>query len=272
MDPTDYLLPGALTQLSDDQQAMVADVDDDPESLCQAAQHLLVLPGIPTGAPDEADRQQERNLRPARVILARALELDARPLDIARRLDRRVIGTCRHFAVLSCAFLRARGIPARARCGFATYFQPGVAVDHWITEYWHDHQGRWIRIDSEIVGIDLGLDVTPTDLPPGAFLTGPEAWAAYRTGADPMTFGVHDTENWGVAEIIGNAIRDLAALHRLEMLPWDEWGPMRACYGGTISIEVRQLMDDLVAATATSATADTTHLYRRVSIPDELIS
>lgn len=170
-----YLQPGVLTHLTPDQQVMVAEVGDDPEALCLAAQHLLVLPRIPTGAPDEAKGQHERNLRPARAILSAALQLDDHPLRAARRLDRRVIGTCRHFAVLSCAFLRARGIAARARCGFATYFQPGLAVDHWITEYWHNQHRRWVRVDSEAVGIDLGLAVDTTDLPPGAFLTGPEA-------------------------------------------------------------------------------------------------
>ena len=65
----DYRRPGALTQLTFDQQAMVAAVGDDPEALCLAAQHLLVLPGIPTGAADEAeerdvivDDQDGRNL------------------------------------------------------------------------------------------------------------------------------------------------------------------------------------------------------------------
>ena len=57
-----------------------------------------------------------------------------------RDADQRVVGTCRHFAVLSCALLRYRGIPARARCGFATYFQKGQGLDHWVTEYWDEAQ------------------------------------------------------------------------------------------------------------------------------------
>ena len=71
------------------------------------------------------------------------LTLDPSPLDIARAPDRRVIGTCRHFALLSCALLRYRGVAARVRYGFATYFQAGQGLDHWITEYWHEKDGRW---------------------------------------------------------------------------------------------------------------------------------
>jgi hypothetical protein len=63
-----------------------------------------------------------------------------------------VIGTCRHFAVLSCALLRYRGTAARARCGFATSFQPGQGLDHWITEYRDDKDERWVQADTEIIG------------------------------------------------------------------------------------------------------------------------
>ncbi|MET9525897.1 transglutaminase domain-containing protein [Streptomyces coeruleorubidus] len=55
------------------------------------------------------------------------------------------MGTCRHFATLACAILRARGVAARARCGFGTYFVEGRGLDHWITEYWHTAEARWVR-------------------------------------------------------------------------------------------------------------------------------
>jgi len=42
--------------------------------------------------------------------------------------------------------------PRRVRCGFATYFQVGQGLDHWITEYWRGTESRWVRIDSEILG------------------------------------------------------------------------------------------------------------------------
>jgi hypothetical protein len=140
-----------------------------------------------------------------------------------------VIGTCRHFAVLACALLRYRGIAARARCGFATYFQRGQGVDHWITEYWHDREERWVRVDPEILGQQVLQ--RPQDLAAGQFLTGGEAWAAFRSGQiDAAWFGVYGTANWGPAEIRGNAVRDLAALNKVETLPWDEWGRMHASY------------------------------------------
>lgn len=268
MNPESYLDPGALTALSPEQERFVNDLPCEPAELCRAAQGLLVLPPSSSGADLSDRRLNERNLRPARAIFEAVLQRDDRPLSSPRALKDRVTGTCRHFAVLSCAFLRARNISARARCGFATYFQPGLALDHWITEYWNDTDRRWTRIDSEILDLDL-ID-KPHDLVSGQFVTGPEAWNEYRRGADPSTFGVDGTDNWGPGEIIGNSIRDLASLNRVEMLPWDEWGPMRDCYDGTIALWVEQLMDDFAAATLNNEDG-LAELYARVEVPPHMI-
>ena len=102
-------------------------------------------------------------------------------------------------------------------------------------------------------------------------MAGPETWSEYRRGADPSTFGVDGTDHaWGVGEIIGNAIRDLASLHRVEMLPWDEWGPMRDCYDGTIARWVEQLMDDFAAATLNEEEG-LAELYALVEVPSTMI-
>jgi len=153
--------------------------------------------------------------------------------------------------VLSCALLRHRGVPARARCGFATYFQPGKGVDHWITEYWDDVQARWIRIDSEI--LEQATSAHPHDLRPGDFPTGGEAWSAFRRGEiDASQFGVYGTQNWGPSEIRGNAVRDLAALNKIETLPWDEWGRMTDAYAGRTSADYDSLLDELASVCASS--------------------
>jgi hypothetical protein len=168
------------------------------------------------------------------------LALDQAPLSVPREPGKRVIGTCRHFAVISCALLRYRGIPARVRCGFATYFQPGQGLDHWITEYWDDATRRWMRIDSEILG--QSVLTHPEDVRPDEFLTGGEAWDAFRRGEiDTSHFGVYGTENWGVGEIRGNAVKDLAALNKVETLPWDVWGLMEDAYQGKTGADYDEL-------------------------------
>ena len=198
--------------------------------------------------------------------------LDAAPIHAKRPPEHRVVGTCRHFAVLSCAFLRYRGVAARARCGFATYFQPGKYLDHWVTEYWRPTEARWIRIDSEILGFPVVAE--PHDLAAGEFLTGGEAWQLCRGGADPSQFGVHGVDYaWGIAEVRGNAIRDLAALSKVEMLPWDEWGRMAASYKGETGTEFDVLIDAIATVSASDDHGAILDLYASedLAVPSEMI-
>jgi hypothetical protein len=220
--------------------------------------------------PDE--RFAENQMRPAGAILQTLLAFDQAPLNIPREPEKRVIGTCRHFALLGCALLRYRGIPARVRCGFATYFQPNQALDHWITEYWDSERDRWVRVDSEILGQSVLSH--PEDLHPADFLTGGEAWTAFRRGeVDASQFGVYGTENWGPGEIRGNAVKDLAALNKVEMLPWDEWGRMTEAYQGETGPDYDQLLDALADACAADDPEAVGALYARdeLRVPAELI-
>ncbi|MFD9547069.1 hypothetical protein ACFWBG_06770 [Nocardia salmonicida] len=67
---------------------------------------------------------------------------------------------------------------------------------------------------------------------------------------DAATFGVHGTINWGPAEIRGNAIKDLAALNKVETLPWDEWGRMTASYNGETGADYHSLLDTIAVTAA----------------------
>lgn len=243
-----YATPGPLTTLTTEQAELIRDLGLDPRGLCGLAQSLLVAPSDAFGAGLSAQHKTERNTRPASAILRRALELDAStPLGQQRPAERRVVGTCRHFAVLATSFLRATGVPARARCGFAAYFVPPKKVDHWITEYRSDIDQRWVRIDAEYLDRTTPGPARTDDLRRGEFLTAGEAWQLVRSGnADPAEFGVFGTDNWGAGEIRGNALRDLASLARkVEMLPWDEWGQMQDSYNGTAGDDFDQLIDQL---------------------------
>jgi hypothetical protein len=268
MDQSFYATPGPLTVLTDQQIAVVRNLNLDPEGVCRVVQGLLVQPGDVFGVGMSQEQLAERNTRPVSALLQRALELDPRLHDHARTPESRVVGTCRHYAVLATAMLQATDVPARARCGFASYFVPLKHVDHWITEYWSD--GRWIRIDSEILGSDLVA--RPHDLRPGEFLTGGEGWQQVRAGnLNGDDFGVTGTENWGPGEIRGNAMRDLAALNKIEMLPWDEWGPMEDSYNGKTGDDFDRLIDDLAIACDADDRAALQALYERLPVPEDMI-
>lgn len=267
----DYAAPGPMTDMSGVTPSAIGSIADTAIDICRPVHALVLQPRGATELGLDESRFAENQIRPAIGLVDSLLGLNSAPLDVARTPEQRVIGTCRHFAVLSCALLRYRRIPARVRCGFATYFQPGQGLDHWITEYWHASDKRWVRIDSEILGLSV-LD-EPEDLRPGQFLSGGEAWAAYRQGRiDAATFGVYGTGNWGPAEIRGNAIRDLAALNKVEMLPWDEWGRMEASYKGETGADYDDLMDVIAKVCASEDLAAISELYGNdeLRVPDEL--
>ncbi len=175
-------------------------------------------------APQE--RRQEVQLRFVSRMLGRAREMRDAPLAVARPPEQRLIGNCRDHSVLMVSMLRHLGIPARARCGFGTYFIKGHYEDHWVAEYWHAGQARWVMVDAQFDTLMCHLyhpDFDVIDTPRDRFITGGLAWQMCRSGqANPDDFGIFDLK--GLWFIAGNLLRDLAALNRLELLPWDSWG------------------------------------------------
>lgn len=273
MDVDFYATPGPLTELPAAHVELVRRLGADPVAICLAAQHLLISPGDSFGAGLGAQQMTERNTRPAAALVRRALELDDGPFDQARPIQHRVVGTCRHYALLATAFLRAASIPARARCGFATYFVPAKAVDHWIVEHWSAGEQRWVRTDAEILGRSNSDRAHADNLRPDEFLTAGEAWSLVRSGErDPADFGVAGTENWGPGEIRGNAMRDLASLARkIEMLPWDEWGRMADSYANAAGDDFDELIDQVALATRDGDAAELQRLYGLLAVPDDMV-
>src|SRR5262249_2981221 len=122
----------------------------------------------------------------------------------------------------------ARRDPGACPMRVRRLLRAGRYVDHWVTEYWDGAEHRWVRIDAPLDALQRAA-ITPAfdpeDQPPGPFLPGGEAWQQCRRGeADPATFGILDF--WGLWFVQANVVRDLAALNKMELLPWDVWGPM----------------------------------------------
>lgn len=217
------------------------------------------------GVTPSEERKQELNYRAVERQLARLSELTAAPLTQALPPAGRLIGNCRDFSTLLCAMLRNRGIPARARCGFGTYFLPNHYEDHWVCEAWDSAEARWRLIDAQLDALQVSAlhpDFDPLDVPRDRFIVGGQAWQMIRAGAaSPDDFGVFDMHGW--AFVRGDLIRDFMALNKIELLPWDDWGLMLPDPDAAI-IDV-ELMDEIAALTvgADIQFAATRALYER---------
>ncbi|MBS7632601.1 transglutaminase domain-containing protein [Candidatus Bathyarchaeota archaeon] len=198
------------------------------EELCCALQGIMihVFWAERMGVKLSDERKQEVNLRKVADKLAKIREMDSRPLAAVRSPEKRLVGNCRDFAVMLCSMLRSKGISARARCGFATYFDLTEKQDHWICEYWSHTEQRWVMVDPQLDEFQqqaLQIRFDPLDMPHGYFLPAGKAWQMCRVGqADPNQFGIFDMH--GMWFIRGNLVRDLASLNKVELLPWDCWG------------------------------------------------
>jgi hypothetical protein len=172
------------------------------------------------------DRQAEVQLRTMERRIARTLELDADPLTVARLNERKIVGNCRDFSVTLASMLQSRGIPARPRCGFGAYFMPNHYEDHWVCEYWNEQERRWVLVDAQLDELQqniLQISFNTLDVPRDQFIVGGAAWKMCRSGqANPDQFGIFDM--CGIDFVKGDFIRDVAALNKMELLPWDCWG------------------------------------------------
>lgn len=199
------------------------------------------------------EQRRDMHVRPLSEMLMRIGAIDAHPLTSAREPGRRMPCVCRHFSLMLCGILREQGIPARARCGFGAYFNQGKFEDHWVCEYWNAPQSRWVLVDAQMDAAQqkaFRLDFDPLDVPRDRFIIAGDAWQMCRSGrADPNRFGLSMVPHLhGLWFVAGNVIRDLAALNRMEMLPWDVWGMMSLEDAG-LSEEKRALLDRIAALT-----------------------
>lgn len=142
-----------------------------------------------------------------------------------RAHEDKMIAICRDFSVVTTALCREAGIPARARCGFASYFEKGKYMDHWVLEYWNSERCKWVMVDAQLDELQRNhlkipfnvLDVNDTD-----FLTAPKAWLLCREGAlNPDQFGIFQW--WGYDYLRCNLILDVNSLVKMPMQPWDMW-------------------------------------------------
>lgn len=231
-----YRTPGVITTLTKYKEFLEW-LTDDIRAIVQVVQGLIVhdLWLERYGTALRKEQCCDVNIAYMEDLLDKAMSLDNRSLAISRPPEKRVIACCREFATLVCAILRHKGIPARSRCGFSTYLAlPGYFEDHWICEYWHVQEHRWVKVDSQIDPFQqsfIAMRGNPLDLTPSEFLVAGEAWKTCRQQqADPEKFGIAcDPEHFGLDTLYGlwfirgNLLRDFAALNKIETVPFLAW-------------------------------------------------
>ena len=118
----------------------------------------------------------------AAAMTAELFRLDERGFRADRNVEHKLVVTCRYVSVLMSAILKAKGIPARCRAGFAPYFKEGVSMDHWINQYYSEKEKRWITFDADGFYEENGMLLSQYDMPESSFDWVAEAYLSVRSG------------------------------------------------------------------------------------------
>lgn len=150
----------------------------------------------------------------------------ALPLTSSRHPSKKLIASCRDFAVLACALLRNISIPSRVRIVFVDYIFEGYWTDHWVCEYWNEDLKCWklfeTLFDDKMLK-EKNIYFNPFEVPENRFKYPSRIVGEGNADSlDLANYGVKDSlGNWytGRHYVIGNLVRDIFALQKLELLP-----------------------------------------------------
>ena len=125
-------------------------------------------------------RCEDDVLLTAPALTAELFRMDERGFVKERQVENKIVVTCRYVSVLMSAILKAKGIPARSRAGFAPYFREGVSMDHWINQYYNEKEKRWVTFDADGFYEESGMPLSQYDMPKESFDWAAGAYLAVR--------------------------------------------------------------------------------------------
>ena len=221
-----YLEQDIMTEVKT-MKHMVAGIENNIKVIVEYVQNILMHQywSEAYGVKVTEQRKREPFIRSFEDKLIFLSKLGYTHVSDKKANENKMMGICRDFSIVSAALCREAGIPARARCGFANYFEKGKYIDHWVLEYWNENKKQWVMVDAQLDIIQqkaLKLPFDPLNVSEEYFITGPKAWLMCREGViDQSLFGIFKW--WGYDYLRCNLILDVNSLLKLPMQPWDMW-------------------------------------------------
>jgi len=148
-------------------------------------------------------------------MIAELLRLDSRGFKEDRKVEDKIVVTCRYVAILIASILKSKGIPCRVRSGFVPYFSE-TSGDHWINQYWDKKRKIWVTIDAD--GFFDFLNFDQYDISEERFDWAAEVWLGLRNNKlNPEKFVIAGGEN-GLKAAIRAMMHDFHCLMNNEIL------------------------------------------------------
>ena len=212
-----------------------------PESLselCCLIKKQFIHPAILEEYPDvlpKGSENEDTKFLTVEQMLETLLERNPLGLVINRPPEERVLVSCRYHVLLLISIMKYRGIPARARVGFAPYLNAERKPScHWIAEIWNPQEHRWLFVDPDIKRVDF---------PRQEFDLAGSVWLKARKGTiQPELYGLGEWR--GLDCIRGELCQDFASILGFEPVYWDG-PPLYHMKMATISLSFLGLLDTI---------------------------
>ncbi|MDO8511646.1 MAG: transglutaminase domain-containing protein [bacterium] len=167
-------------------------------------------------------QREDDNLATAVAMVAELYRRDKRGFVNDRKVTDKLVVSCRHTSLVMAAILKAKGIPARVRAGFASYFEQtefgDVSDDHYINQYFHEKENRWVTIDVDgCMSIKDGFTFDPFDMPDGTFHFSAKAWLDIREGKQDPNYFMNKPER-GAIVVVWALMHDFHCLMNNEII------------------------------------------------------
>jgi len=150
----------------------------------------------------------------ATAMAAELFRLDNNGFTLNRKVEDKLVLTCRYVSVLMSSILKAKGIPCRCRSGFAPYFVPGKSVDHWVNQYFTDH---WITFDADGFFDTEKLGFYQYDMPHEKFDFAADTWLKIRNGSEAGEKYINGGGDFALEAVVLSLFSDFHALMNNEI-------------------------------------------------------
>lgn len=147
-------------------------------------------------------------------MMAELFRLDDRGIILDRKVENKIVVTCRYVSILMASILKAKGIPTRCRSGFCVIdhrYNDKVSGDHWIVQYYNSCEDRWINLDTNRIN-KIETDSEFFDMPNEKFDFVANAWLDVRSGKLDVEHFRHGSNTKGLAMLARSLFYDFHAL------------------------------------------------------------
>jgi hypothetical protein len=179
------------------------------------------------------ERYIEMEIDPVSEIFSILHKNGVRDITQPIALEHKVVGNCFNISKVAVSMLRAKGIPARIRYAYCTYFYDGFNHEQALVEYWDKQARKWRRGDAsmneEIMKhLDINVDIDLLDVSTELSQPIADVWIGCRKGElsfEQYGASVDTRKRGGIGHVAHKLTHDLACLNQLELMACDFIAP-----------------------------------------------